>query len=104
MRKKFEILLRFHYKKKIEKVKYKKEKEKNKISGKFMNRIVVAMILAAFIFTITMIVLFARTGSEPSTLIENVFQFLSVEGGAMALIKSVKTFTKRKDSDKEAQG
>lgn len=30
-------------------------------------------------------------GSEPSTLIENVFRFLSVEGGAMALIKSVKT-------------
>lgn len=36
-------------------------------------------------------VVFLRMGSEPSTLIENVFRFLSVEGGAMALIKSVKT-------------
>lgn len=46
---------------------------------------------AAFIFTVVMIVVFLRVGSEPSTLIENVFRFLSVEGGAMALIKSVKT-------------
>jgi hypothetical protein len=49
------------------------------------------MILAAFIFTVVMIIVFVRIGSEPSTLIENVFRFLSVEGGAMALIKSVKT-------------
>lgn len=31
---------------------------------------------------------------------ENVFRFLSVEGGAMALIKSVKTVTK-KDTGKQ---
>lgn len=49
------------------------------------------LILAAFIFTVVMIFVFLRMGSEPSTLIENVFRFLSVEGGAMALIKSVKT-------------
>ena len=38
-------------------------------------------------------------------MIENVFRFLSVEGGAMALIKSVKTVTKRKSSgtDKETR-
>lgn len=47
--------------------------------------------IAAFIFTVVMIFVFLRMGSEPSTLIENVFRFLSVEGGAMALIKSVKT-------------
>ncbi len=29
-------------------------------------------------------------------MIENVFRFLSVEGGAMALIKSVKTVTKKR--------
>ena len=61
-----------------------------------MNRVVIAMILAAFIFTVVMIFVFVRTGSEPSTLIENVFRFLSVEGGAMALIKSVKTVTKKR--------
>ena len=43
---------------------------------------------------------FVRVGAEPSTLTENVFRFLSVEGGAMALIKSVKTVTK-KDTGKQ---
>ena len=56
-----------------------------------MKRVVFTLILAAFIFTVVMIFVFLRMGSEPSTLIENVFRFLSVEGGAMALIKSVKT-------------
>lgn len=56
-----------------------------------MKRVVFTLILAAFIFTVVMICVFLRMGSEPSTLIENVFRFLSVEGGAMALIKSVKT-------------
>ena len=41
------------------------------------------------------IIVFVRVGAEPSTLTENVFRFLSVEGGAMALIKSVKTVTKK---------
>ena len=72
------------------------KRKKEKVSGQFMNRVVIAMILAAFIFTVVMIFVFVRTGSEPSTLIENVFRFLSVEGGAMALIKSVKTVTRRK--------
>lgn len=74
----------------------RRKKRKQKVSGQFMNRIVVCMILAALIFTVVMIIVFTRTGSEPSTLIENVFRFLSVEGGAMALIKSVKTVTKSK--------
>ena len=78
----------------------KKAKAENKISGRFMNRIVIADILAALIFTIVMIVVFMKTGSEPSTLIQNVFQFLSVEGGVMGLIKVSKTFLKSKE-DKE---
>ena len=72
---------------------------KKKVSGRFMNRVVIIMILAAFIFTVTMIIVFMRVGSEPSTLIENVFRFLSVEGGALALIKSVKTVTKNRSND-----
>lgn len=78
------------------------KRKKEKVSGQFMNRVVIAMILAAFIFTVVMIFVFVRTGSEPSTLIENVFRFLSVEGGAMALIKSVKTVTKKR-SDRESE-
>lgn len=78
-------------------------KAKNKVSGQFMNRVVICMILAAFVFTVVMIIVFVQVGSEPSTLIENVFCFLSVEGGAMALIKSVKTVTNGKSNgtDKE---
>ena len=80
------------------------KRKKEKVSGQFMNRVVIAMILAALIFTVVMIFVFVRTGSEPSTLIENVFRFLSVEGGAMALIKSVKTVTRRKsESESENQ-
>lgn len=79
----------------------KKAKAENKISGRFMNRIVIADILAALIFTIVMIVVFVKTGSEPSTLIQNVFQFLSVEGGVMGLIKVSKTFLKSKEDKKQ---
>ena len=66
----------------------------------FMNRVVICMILAAFIDTVVAIIVFVRVGAEPSTLTENVFRFLSGEGGAMALIKSVKTVTK-KDTGKQ---
>lgn len=78
-------------------------KQKNKVSGQFMKRVVFTTILAAFVFTVIMIIVFMRTGSEPSTLIENVFQFLSVEGGAMALIKSVKTLAKKKEESENQQ-
>lgn len=50
--------------------------------------------------TTGIVIVFVRVGAEPSTLTENVFRFLSVEGGAMALIKSVKTVTK-KDTGKQ---
>lgn len=94
---------RIRHLKKIKQMERKREKAKNKISGRFMNRIVITMILAAFIFTIIMTIVFIRVGSEPSTLIENVFQFLSVEGGALALIKSVKTVTKSREKSEEKQ-
>lgn len=79
----------------------KKAKADNKIPGRFMNRIVIADILAALIFTVAMIVVFIKTGSEPSTLIQNVFQFLSVEGGVMGLIKVSKTLLKSKESKED---
>lgn len=82
---------RIRHMRRMHRIKEQKAKHDNKVSGLFMKRVVFTMILAAFIFTVVMIVVFLRVGSEPSTLIENVFRFLSVEGGAMALIKSVKT-------------
>ena len=90
------------HRKKMERMALRAAEKKEKVSGQFMNRVVIAMILAALIFTVVMIFVFVRTGSEPSTLIENVFRFLSVEGGAMALIKSVKTVTKKR-SDRESE-
>lgn len=77
--------------KRMYRIRERKERHDKKVSGLFMKRVVFTLILAAFIFTVVMIFVFLRMGSEPSTLIENVFRFLSVEGGAMALIKSVKT-------------
>lgn len=87
------------YQKRIRRMEMRAAKQNGKISGRFMKRVVFTMILAAFIFTVTMIHVFVRTGSEPSTLIENVFKFLSVEGGALALIKAVKTVTKRNEKE-----
>ena len=92
---------RHQHNRRIRKMQIKKAKADNKISGRFMNRIVIADILAALIFTIVMIVVFVRTGSEPSTLIQNVFQFLSVEGGAMGLIKISKTLMKSKEKKEQ---
>lgn len=86
--------IRVRHLKRMYRIRERKAKQENKISGQFMNRVVITLILAAFIFTVIMIIVFVRTGSEPSTLIEKVFGFLSVEGGALALIKSVKTVTK----------
>ncbi len=94
---------RIRHQRRLYRIEERAAKQKNKVSGQFMNRVVICMILAAFIFTVTMTIVFVQVGSEPSTLIENVFRFLSVEGGAMALIKSVKTVTRRKSggTDKE---
>lgn len=84
------------HKRKMYRIEQRAAKQKNKVSGQFMNRVVICMIFAALIYTVVAIMVFVRVGSEPSTLTENVFRFLSVEGGAMALIKSVKTVTKKK--------
>ena len=90
----------FRHKRKLYRIEQRAAKRKNKVSGQFMTRVVICMILAAFIYTVVAIIVFVRVGAEPSTLTENVFRFLSVEGGAMALIKSVKTVTK-KDTGKQ---
>lgn len=90
----------FRNRRKMNRIEERSAKRKNKVSGQFMKRVVVCMILAAFIYTVIAIVVFVRVGAEPSTLTENVFRFLSVEGGALALIKSVKE-VKKKNTDKQ---
>ena len=93
---------RYRQRKKILKMELDAAKRKNKVSGRFMNRVVISMILAALIYTIVTMIVFVRTGAEPSTLTDNVFRYLSIEGGAMALIKSVKTVTKSKAKNIES--
>ena len=92
--------IRIRHLKRMYRIRERKERHDKKVSGLFMKRVVFTMILAAFIFTVVMIFVFLRMGSEPSTLIENVLRFLSVEGGAMALIKSVKTVKGTKSNGK----
>lgn len=92
---KSERRIRRRHLKRIYRMEMRAAKQRNKVSGQFMKRVLLTTILAAFVFAIIMIIVFIRTGAEPSTLIENVFRFLSVEGGAMALIKSVKTVAKK---------
>ena len=96
---------KYRQRERIRRMERRAAKQKNKVSGQFMNRVVISLIIAAFIFTVVMIIVFVRMGQEPSTLIENVFRFLSVEGGALALIKSVKTVSKRnvKESKEDQQ-
>jgi hypothetical protein len=63
-------------------IRERKERHDKKVSGLFMKRVVFTLILAAFIYTVVAIIVVVRVGAEPSTLTENVFRFLSVEGGA----------------------
>lgn len=88
--------IRFRHLKRMYRIEEAKAKQENKVSGRFMNRVVVTMILAVFIYTVIMMIVFVQTGSEPSTLTEKVFDFCSVEGGALALIKIAKTALKPK--------
>lgn len=94
---------RLRHLKRMYRMEEKKAKQENKITGQFMNRVVITMILAVFIYTVIMIIVFVQTGSEPSTLTEKVFDFCSVEGGALALIKIAKTALKPKNGESKKQ-
>ncbi len=92
--------IRLRHIKRMCRIRERQAKQETKVPGRFMKRVIFWLIAAALIFTIVMIIVFVRTGLEPSTLIENVFRFLSVEGGALALIKSVKAVTKSKEKER----
>lgn len=59
--------------------------------GRFSKAIIISILLFLFVFVLAVLYLFMRTGNEPSTLISCVFAFCSIEGGALALIKTIKT-------------
>lgn len=65
-----------------------RRKKKNK--GQYSKALVTLIILMNIIFTIAVFFVFARTGSEPSTLIATWFSFTTVELWSLARIKKKK--------------
>ena len=63
----------------------------NRKKGRFSKILLIGMMSFLLIFVVTILYLFRSTGSEPSTLISCVFAFCSVEGGALAWIKTMKS-------------
>lgn len=59
--------------------------------GRFSKTLLVCMFIFLFTFVVAILYLFKSTGNEPSTLISCVFAFCSVEGGALAWIKTMKS-------------
>lgn len=58
--------------------------------GQYSKALVTLIILMNIIFTIAVFIVFARTGSEPSTLIATWFSFTTVELWSLARIKKKK--------------
>lgn len=74
-------------------MKRRRKRKSKKAPDKTMDLILIVMSLFLVAFVVTMIVVFLRVGSEPSTLIGCVFTACTAEGGFMAMIKSTKMKT-----------
>ena len=81
---------------KAEEIKRKEEKKAKaqktrKRKGMFMKFTIVFMFIYLTIFTYAVLKVFAKTGTEPSTLIGAVFLFCGWESGCLSKIKINKT-------------
>lgn len=65
-------------------------RRKKKGKGQYSKALVTLIILMNIFFTIAVFFVFARTGSEPSTLIATWFSFTTVELWSLARIKKKK--------------
>lgn len=65
-------------------------RRKRKKDGQYSKALVALIIFLNIIFTIAVFFVFARTGSEPSTLIATWFSFTTVELWSLARIKKKK--------------
>lgn len=65
-----------------------RRKKKNK--GRYSKALVTLIICLNIIFTVAVFFVFAKTGSEPSTLIATWFSFTTVELWSLARIKKKK--------------
>ena len=67
---------------------------------KFSNKIIVFIMVFLLLFIASCLIIIAKTGVEPSTLILSVFGFCGFECGIMGWIKTTKTKS-NDDSDKK---
>lgn len=65
--------------------------EKSKKKVQFNKKIVTLIVVMNILFTATIVFLYYKTGSEPSTLIDKWFKFTGTELVALAGIKGVDT-------------
>lgn len=65
-------------------------RRKKKGKGQYSKALVSLILLLNIVFTIAVFFVFARTGSEPSTLITTWFSFTTVELWSLARIKKKK--------------
>lgn len=65
--------------------------EKSEKKLQFNKKIVALIVIMNILFTATIVFLYYRTGSEPSTLIERWFKFTGTELVALAGIKGIDT-------------
>ena len=61
----------------------------------FMKISVLVMFVMSIIFTVAMIVIFIVKDSIPDTLVSSFFTFIGVEGGSMAIIKTVESYARK---------
>lgn len=65
--------------------------EKSEKKLQFNKKIVALIVIMNILFTATIVFLYYRTGSEPSTLIDKWFKFTGTELVALAGIKGIDT-------------
>lgn len=66
---------------------------------RFSKKVVAAILVAVAAFTVTMIVVYLRTGGIPDTLVTAFFAFAGGEAGALGLIRFGKAKYTNSDSD-----
>lgn len=68
---------------------------------KFSKKVITSMLVFLVLFTIAVLFISFKTGSEPSSLVVSVFGFCGIEGGCLALIKSAEAKAEKKPSTKK---
>ena len=71
---------------------------------KFSKKVVAAMLISVAAFTVTMIVVFLKTGAVPDTLITAFFAFAGGEAGVLGLIRFGESKYESNDSRDDFDG